>query len=181
LGKKILTHPSVVIAELQIQNQKDQIRADGAGYLPKIDVDGKYYLDRAGILKDSDWDVTLNASWNLYGGGSTSSSKRISVLKLQQQEAILRETTSNLRNDFLTLSKNLEQQKQINLELKNAVEINKKNYEVHRSEFDKGLVNHLDLLRVLEEYLQAQKSYEQQIYATRTLWNEMNAMTGELL
>ena len=178
--KKLLTHPSVVIAELQIQNQKNQIQADGAGFLPKLDVEGKYYLDRAGILKDSDWDVTLNASWNLYGGGTTTSSKRISTLKLQQQEATLRETTTNLRNEFLTLLKNLDQQKQINKELKNAVEINKKNYEVHRSEFDKGLVNHLDLLRVLEEFLQAQKSYEQQIYATRTLWNEMNAMIGEM-
>lgn len=176
--QKLLQSPTIIQAELQLKNLKSEVGVAEGNFLPRLDLDGRYFLERAGILRDSSWEVTVNASWNLFAGGNDKSDRRIRTLRTYQQEAVLNETKINMQNDFAVLSSNFEKQKKIINELKNSVDLARQNYKAHLVEIDQGLVNHLDILRVLEDYLQTQRNYELQIFSAKVMWSQIKSLAG---
>lgn len=177
-SEKLLKNPSLIAAELQLKNLKHEVGVTEGNFLPRLDLDGRYFLERAGILRDSDWEITINASWNLFAGGADKSERRIKILQAHQQEAMLSEIKTNLQNDYKVLRQNFKKQKSIILNLKKSVDLARQNYRAHLVEVDQGLINHLDLLRVLEDYLQAQRNYEQQIFSANVMWVQLRALVG---
>lgn len=176
--KNLLQSPLIKSQELALENYKREIGIVGASFYPTVDVEGKYYLDRAGILKDSEWDITLTAKWDLFSGGEDLSEKRIKSYEMQTLEAKLQEKKQTLVNDFNALKENYHAQKEVLEKMKLAVELAKQNYNEHIKEVDQGLVNQLDLLKVLEEYLQIRQSHDQQTYEMKKTWIYLRALAG---
>ena len=59
---ELMRAPQIQVAELLLEKTKQEKNVSRAEYLPKVDLDSNYYLDRSGILEDSDWDVTVQAT-----------------------------------------------------------------------------------------------------------------------
>ena len=176
--KNLLQTPLIKAQELTLENYKREIGIASANFYPSLDVEGKYYLDRAGILKDSEWDVTLTAKWDLFSGGMDLSEKRIKSYEMQSLEAKLQEKKQTLVNDFKALKESFQAQKAVLEKMKLAVELAQQNYTEHIKEVDQGLVNQLDLLKVLEEYLQIRQAYDQQTYEMKKTWIYLRALAG---
>ena len=172
--------PYLKAAELSLEVAKKEVSVVKANFLPSIDLDGNYYLERAGILQESDWDVTVTATWELISGGEDLSEKRIQALEVQRLEAQLQQDRRHITKDFVALKRELEVRKDMVSKLKSAVELSKRNYEQHVREANQGLVSQLDVLRVLEDYLQVRQTYDQELFNVKRTWVKLQVLAGVL-
>ena len=85
----------------------------------------------------------------------------------------------NLFCSFFFQSNNSKsQQKNVSLKLKKAKELAELNYKQHVKEAKQGLVSQLDVLRVLEESIQAQQMFDQQEFETKKAWVQLKVLAG---
>ena len=95
-----------------------------------------------------------------------------------QLEIKLNDLKRTLKNDFQALHREFQMQKEVIEKLKQAVILAKQNYNQSVKEVDQGLINQLELLGVLEDYQQIQRTYDQQIYETKKVWINLKALAG---
>lgn len=171
--------PEVKENEALLLVAKNQLKATYGGYLPKVDIEGNYYLERSGILSGSQWDVTLNARWELYSGGKDIQQTRSSQLEILKRENTLVEFKKDLMTSFESKARELESKKSEVESLKQAVAAAQMNYQQHSKEFQSGLVSNLDVLRALDDLLGVKRSYTQALFEARMKWIEFNALLGE--
>ena len=176
----LLETPRIRAAELALENSKKEVGVARSQFLPSVDLDANYYIERSGILKDSDWDVTINAKWNLFSGGEDISEKQIKDLEMRKLENYFLEEKRNIKNNFESLTKEFHLQKAVVAKLEQAVKLAEKNYKQHIKEANQGLVSHLDVLKVLEDYLQVRQNYDQQLYNAKVTWANLETMAGVL-
>ncbi len=170
--------PPLRAAELIIESAKKEVSISRSGFLPSIDLDANYYLERAGILQESDWDLGVNITWELFSGGEDLSEKRIKAIEVQRLEAWLEENKRHIKKDFVALKKELEVRRDMVEKLNSAVQLAKNNYQQHVREANQGLVSQLEVLRVLEDYLQIRRSYDQELYNVKHTWVKLQALSG---
>lgn len=173
-------NPQIKGNELLLKNAEKEISAARGSYLPNLDAVGNYYINRAGILQSSKWDVTLNAKWELYNGGNDSSEVRIQKLESLQLRSRLRDLKRTLSNDFRSLQEEFLLHKKAVSQMQEAVGLAEKNYKQHFKEANQGLVSDLDALRVLEDYLQIRRNYIQQVFAAKLAHVQLRALAGDL-
>ncbi|MCB0376977.1 MAG: TolC family protein [Bdellovibrionales bacterium] len=176
--KDLMSTPQIKANELLVDNAKKEISAARGSYLPTLDANANFYLDRAGILRESKWDITLNAKWNLFNGGNDVAEKRIQALEAARLEAQLRDLKRNLRNDFQARKLEYLKQREVVKKMEAAVKLARRNYQQHLNEMNRGLVSTLDVLRILEDFLLVQRSYDQQLYQTKYAWIRLQALAG---
>lgn len=170
--------PIVKIQELQIENNQSRIEVAQANFYPDLDLNGNYYFGRQGALGESDWDVGVSLSWNLFSGGKDRAEKRVQFLEKMRIEERLKDIKRNLLSDFSALEKEFYAQKNILEKLQKSVDLSRRNYREHIREEKRGLVNQLDVLRVQKNYLDSQRVYNQQFYQTRVLWIRLRSLAG---
>ncbi|MEM7646677.1 MAG: TolC family protein [Pseudomonadota bacterium] len=177
---QLLKNPRFLANKLVLQNAEREVKAAKGTYLPTVDANANYYLDRAGILRDSEWDVTVNARWNLYNGGNDSSEVKVQRLEAAQLQMQLDDIKRTLKNDFASLKRELDIHQTLLKQMNEAVRLAKKNYREHVKEARRGLVNELDALRVLDQYLQIQRNQTQQIFEAKLTHAQLQALSGDL-
>ncbi|MCB0413513.1 MAG: TolC family protein, partial [Bdellovibrionales bacterium] len=179
--QKILKSPNIEALEVQIEISDDQLAVARSSFLPSLKLDGNYYLQRSGILKDSDWDITLSAEWNLFNGGYDQAEKKKKLYEKNQYELKLSQLRRQKQIEFESTLTNFQQNIEIVKQLDHAVQLSKKNYEQHKKDMNQGLVNQLDVLRVLQDYLQTERTYNQYYFTTKYTWHKLKALAGETL
>ncbi len=173
-------NPQIKANELLLQTAEKERKAAQGSFLPSVDADANYYLDRAGILQESSWDVTVVAKWNLFNGGSDASEVRIQRLQAAQIEARLQDIKRTLHNDFQSLKKEFYLHQKTLRQLDEAVGLARSNYQQHLKEANRGLVSDLEALQVLEDYLQIRRSHFQQVFEAKMAYVQLQALAGEL-
>lgn len=175
----LLEHnPHIKIQELLIKNADNKIKMSRANYYPDLTFNGNYYFDRFGALAESDWDMGLNLSWNLFSGGKDRSEKNISFFEKMRYQEQLKDLKREIKNNFLSLEKEFYAQKNILDRLQKAVNLSKQNYQEHLKEERQGLVNQLDVLRVQRNYLEIKRIYNRQFFDTRVTWIKLKSLAG---
>ncbi len=172
--------PQVKATEILLENAERAVASARGSYLPTLDANANYYLDRAGILQDSSWDITLNARWELYEGGNDSSEIQIRKLQAKQIKAQLVDIKRSQRIEFDSLKEQFFLHQKTLDQFEEAVKVAKKNYQEHQKEADRGLVSDLDALQVLDNYLAVRKTYSQQIFETKMTWAQLKALVGDI-
>ncbi len=172
--------PQIQATQLLLENAKRSISSARGTYLPTVDANANYYLERAGILQDSSWDVTVNARWELYQGGNDSSEVQVRKLQADQINSQLSDIKRTQKNEFESLKSQFEIHQKALKEFDEAVNLAKRNYDEFLKEADRGLVSDLDALQALDDYLAVRKTYIQQIYETKITWAQIKALVGDL-
>ena len=172
--------PQIKVAELLLEQSRREISSARAEYLPKLDLDSNYYLDRDGILTDSKWDVTVQATWNIYNGGSDYSEAKKKDLEMRNLQNYLVEQKNHLVQDFVVLKKEFLSQKNVMLKLQKAKTLSQQNYKQHVKEAKQGLVSQLEVLRVLEESIQAQQVFDAQEFETKKAYVQLQVLAGDV-
>ncbi len=178
--RQVEDNPQIKANELLLQTAEKERKAAQGSFLPSVDADANYYLDRAGILQESSWDVTVVAKWNLFNGGSDASEVRIQRLQAAQIEARLQDIKRTLNNDFQSLKKEFYLHQKTLRQLDEAVGLARSNYKQHLKEANRGLVSDLEALQVLEDYLQIRRSHFQQVFEAKMAYVQLQALAGEL-
>ena len=170
--------PRMAANRLLVLNAKREVDVARGSYLPTVDLESNYYLDRAGILADSKWDVTLTASWEIFSGNNDRAEVAVQKLELQQLELRQRDLQRNLKSDFLATKKEFLQQQKVIGQLRAAVALTEDSFKEFQEEYKKGLVDTLDVLRSFVDTLEVQRAYQRQIFTTKTTWHRLKAITG---
>jgi outer membrane protein len=127
-------------------------------HLPTVDLNGNYYLERPGYLKDSRWDLQLILTVPLYAGGSTQSKVRQANSQLHQAELSqtlrLRQAEQEIRANYQSV--NLAQS-QLQA-LQNATAAAEKSYAAQQREYHLGLVSNLEVIQALTTFQQNQRA-----------------------
>lgn len=175
---EVLKVANIRAAELNLEQLKLQVNTSKSDYWPTLDLTGNYYLERSGVLAESEWDVTLGASWEIYSGGETQSSVEIQKIELRKQEQTLSELKRNASIEFEARKREFQSRKKELIKLKEALRLAKSSYLEHRKEARSGLVSSLEVLRSLDDFLQIKRIYNQRSLEGKLSWVRLQALAG---
>ena len=170
--------PQIKAQELLLSRLHYEQKSARSEYLPEVNLTGNYYLDRAGVLADSKWDVSLEASWQIFSGGASRADNQIKSLEVQKQTNILAETKRSLFDWYATKIRVLTKRQEELRGLEDALRLANDNYLEHRKELNAGLVSSLDVLRALEDLLEVKKALNQKNYEIQNLSAQLRIRLG---
>lgn len=151
--------------------------AKGA-HLPSVDLNGNYYLDRPGVLKDVDWDVQIALTVPIYAGGLLQSRAREAISQRSQVELNVSQLARQAEQEIRSLYQSLGfDQSQLEA-LETATEAARKNYEAQRQDYRLGLVTNLDVLQALTAYQENIRTRDRVRYSTKLDYLRLQAATA---
>jgi outer membrane protein TolC len=163
---------------LQTRAQKNEARG---GFFPTLDLDGNYYLDRAGVLSESNWDVTVTASWEIFSGGDDYRELQIQNINLQKLEAELTDYKRQLNASVGAAVAQVSSLKEELRVLKTAVDSAEKSYKQNERDRRNGLVSELEVLNSLDNLVATQSAYDRKYYGARLLYIALLRAVGRTL
>lgn len=175
---KVEELPKLKAAQLILEQSRLESKAAKGDYLPEVDLTGNYYLDRAGVLASSDWDVSVTAKWQLYGGGATKQDVRIKTLEARQLELEYEDLKQKSQRLLDRLSRSLATKVNEYKKLQEAVTAAEKSYQEHVRESRSGLVSDLEVLRALDDLLQVKRATNRSHYEAKNLFYELHQAAG---
>ena len=170
--------PSLKAAELLVEKAKAQMKAAWSGFLPEVNFTGNYYLDRAGVLADSEWDATINAKWELFSGGKDRANVRLTYLESEKLSAEFADLKRRQKTTYEQLKESLKVKIRESEKLKTAVAASLKNYRQHIKESQSSLVSDLDVLRALDDYLQIKRAYDRSHFEAKNMYFKLRQAVG---
>ncbi|MCB0367490.1 MAG: TolC family protein [Bdellovibrionaceae bacterium] len=170
--------PKLKAAQLILEQSRSETKAAKGDYLPEVDLTGNYYLDRAGVLASSDWDVSVTAKWQLYGGGATNADVRIKTLESRQLELEYEDLKRASQLALERLSQSLAMKVGEYKKLQEAVAAAERSYREHIRESRSGLVSDLDVLRALDDLLQVKRAANRSHFQAKNLFYELHQAAG---
>ena len=157
-----------------------QVAVAKAGYLPTVNAEGNYYVERVGASKDVTWDVALKVAVPLFSGGQTKgavkeASSQAAQAALRASEAG-RTATREVKEAYAKLQSALARSNA----LARALEASEESYRLLAEEYRRSLINNLEVLRSLSDLEDAHREFVHSQYDTqRSYWN-LKVSAGDL-
>lgn len=172
---RLTIRPDVKAAQQRLTAAQENITVARGARQPSLDLNANRYLERAGNLKNVDWDVQLALTIPLYAGGSLQSQVREAVSQSTQAELnasrVQRLAEQEIRSFYQTV---LLDRKQLRA-LEMATDAAKKNYEVQRRDYRLGLVTNLDVLQALTAFQENQRALDRARYTAKLDYLKLEA------
>jgi outer membrane protein len=170
--------PDIRASQKRLTAAQEGVAVARGAHLPSIDLNGNYYLDRPGVLKDVDWDVQVALTIPIYAGGLLQSKTREAVSQRSQVELSVSQLARQAEQEIRSLHQGLQfDQSQLEA-LEKATEAARKNYEAQRHDYRLGLVTNLDVLQALTAYQENQRALDRARYNTKLDFARLQAATA---
>jgi outer membrane protein len=173
--------PDVLAAAESLEVFKKQITVARASYFPTVGLTAdSYTTKRTGTSAGADWDVLLDVNVPIFNSGSSAGQVMQARAQAEEADLALSRTRRNalleIRNAY---TKWQTDQKQL-AALEKAVAASDKSYQLQVEDFQRNLVNNLDVLQALEDLQNVRRSLVAAVTDTkRSYWNLLVA-TGEI-
>lgn len=178
--KKVVHHPKIVVAQSQVGIARESVNIEQAGHYPRLSLDGNYYFERPGILRDSEWDVGLILSIPLFQGGVVSSEVRRAKAEVHSQNLMAsqlqRQLKTRVENRYIeaqTVAKTL-------ATLKQALELSRQSYRLIMDEYRSGIIPYLEAIQAEREYWETLRRYEVLSVNVKWAWVQLMIAAGEM-
>lgn len=159
---------------------EERVQIARADYYPSFDLRANYYPYREGSLEDVRWDVTFNMTIPLYSGGLRSARVRQAVHEKKESELRYRLQKKDARENVRTAYLRLENGRSQLDHFRQAVRLNRENYELQRREYGLGLVSNLDVLQALNQYIQSRRDLSDLELENSQYYYQLMALTGDI-
>jgi len=174
---RIALRPDVQASRKRLTAAQENVTSAKGAHLPSLDLNGNYYFDRPGALKDVAWDVQIALTVPIYAGGSLRSKTREAVSQRTQAELatsqISRQAEQEIRSLYQTVVFD-----RFQLEaLEKATEAAKKNYQAQRHDYRLGLVTNLEVLQALTAFQENQRTLDRARYNAKLDFIKLQAAT----
>jgi outer membrane protein len=175
---RLALRPDIRASQKRLTAAQEGVAVAKGAHLPSIDLNGNYYLDRPGVLKDVDWDVQVALTIPIYAGGLLQSKAREAISQRSQVELSVSQLARQAEQEIRSLHQSL-QYDQSQLEaLEKATEAARKSYEAQRQEYRLGLVTNLDVLQALTAYQENKRALDRARYNTKLDYLRLQAATA---
>lgn len=178
-AKKADLRPDVEAAKFAWQLSRENILVVDSGFLPQVDVDANYYVQRTAFDKGTDWDVTLSFDVPIFDGGRTLGDSRQANLQADQKRLELhrkkRETPYDIKNTYVALTAAMA----VHDALKKAYTTAKLNYYLQKKDYSRSLVNNLDVLASIQTLQNAERDYIKALYEAKRQYWKLRVAVGQ--
>lgn len=174
------TRPDVQASQEAALAAEKRVAVAQAGYLPTVNVEGNYYVERVGVAKDVNWDVALKVEVPLFTGGQTTgavkeASSQAAQTKLRAGEAG-RTATREVQEAYAKLQSALNRSNT----LARALEASEESYRLQTQDYRLNLINNLEVLRSLAELEEARREFMHSHYDAQRLYWNLKVAAGEI-
>jgi outer membrane protein TolC len=176
----LLKHPTWKRLLKQKDSLSQQYRSRLADHGPKISLTANKYLKQTNqIAGETNWDVAVRMDVPIFSGGRIFATQdqdqaqsrvidtQMQGFKLEYREALRQWTNAlnSLREQFTAL--------------KSSYDIQQKIYRQARKDYELGLINNLEVLRILSELLESKKRLGQQYFITLSAEHQLELIRQE--
>jgi outer membrane protein TolC len=152
--------PELQRAKIDIEISDKQVELARRYHYPELTFDGNYYVQRDGVQRLRDWDMSLNLRFPLFEGFRVQSRTREAALRKNQSMIEYENTKRLLESEIREIYTTLEIDLNRVTVTKRAVDLAKRNYDEQRREYNLGLVTNQEVLQALNAYIENQQSYD---------------------
>ena len=171
-------NPLVLANQYAVQYAQQVVKAQRAGYYPKVSLDASY-IDNS-TTDTSNTSVGISMSLNLYNGGRTSSAVKKAQYDLtyaqENLESTQRQSQRDVRNAYLNVIAGVSRVKA----LKQAVVSSESALKASEAGFDVGTRTTVDVLLARQNLFDARRNYSQAKYTYITDTLRLKQAGGEL-
>jgi outer membrane protein len=167
--------PDVQAGKKRLAAGQENVAVARGAHLPSLDLNGNYYLDRPGNLKDITWDVQLALSVPIFAGGSLQSKVREAQSQSTQAELNLEQVRRQAQQEIRALYQSVQFDRSQLEALEKATESARKNYAAQTREYRLGLVTNLDVNQALTAYLENQRATDRVRYVMKLDYLKLQA------
>ncbi len=178
---RVELRPDVQAGKKRLAAGQENIAVARGAHLPTLDLNGNYYLDRPGNLKDITWDVQLALNVPIFAGGSLQSKVREAQSQRAQAELGLEQLRRQAQQEIRTLHQSVLFDRAQLEALEKATEIAEKNYAAQTRDYRLGLVTNLDVIQALTAYLENQRAADRVRYTMKLDYLKLQAATARRL
>lgn len=176
---KFINRPDLKAAEYAWQVSRKELDVVNSDFLPTVSWEGNWYTQRTGSDKGRDWDVALNVSIPIFDG--TEILGRFKEYKLKAHESELeyarlkRKAPYDIKDAYVKLKTALA----VHEDLRKAYTTAKLNYYLQKKDYNRSLVNNLDVLAAIQTLQDAQRNYIHALYEAKRLYWQLRVSAGE--
>ena len=168
----------VLAKESAMKTAKKAVLVAQSGFWPTISLEHTQYEKREGFQSGIDWDLMFKIDVPLFRGGSTFGEFKESLSKWKQakfsHQLAERQAKLEVRQSFQGwLSSKKESEA-----LQEAVKASDENYKIQKEDYEKNLVNNLDVLQSLEALLDTSRNANSSFYQTKINFWELQVASG---
>jgi outer membrane protein len=152
--------PDIKASSLLSEAAEENIAIQKGAHLPSLDLTGNYYLKRAGVNADSNWDATLGLSIPIFAGGvlqsrvrEAASQSKVADLQTAQARRLAEREVRSLYEQLKADQAQLES-------LSRSQALVEKNYQQTKRDYGLGLTNNLDVLQALQSYRANRRTFD---------------------
>lgn len=178
---KAPARPDVAAADEARRVAQKKVRVAQADLFPNVDVESRYYQERAGASADIDWDVLLSVDVPLFQGGQAVGAIREAAAGARQAklEAQLaeRQAVSEIRQAYTKAQSSIAR----TVALEKALSAAEDNYRLQVEDYRLSLVSNLEVLQALQSLESARRDVIGARYETKRLYWQLRAAAGESL
>lgn len=159
--------PDVRADKKRLTAAQENVKIAEGAHLPSVDLNGNYYLDRPGYLKDITWDVTLALTVPIYAGGTLQSKVREADSQRTQAELALSQVRRQAEEEIRSLYQSVVLDRSQLDALDQATTIAHRSFDAQSREYRLGLVTNLDVLQALTAYQENQRALDRARFALK--------------
>lgn len=170
----------VLAARSAIDEARGNLGVARAGHYPTIGASANYYPYRVGFYEPIKWDVTFSMSFPLFLGGTVNAQiqeakSKLAASHLNEQLAV-RQSEKEIRQAHATWRSSLEQARAY----AHAATKNRVNFEAQSFDYQTNLVNNLEVLQALSNWLESERKANQLRHQSRMNYVQLLVAAGKI-
>lgn len=176
---KFINRPDLKAAEYAWQVSRKELDVVNSDFLPTVSWEGNWYTQRTGSDKGRDWDVALNVNIPIFDGTEILGRSKEYKLKAHESELeyarLKRKAPYDIKDAYVKLKTALA----VHEDLRKAYTTAKLNYYLQKKDYNRSLVNNLDVLAAIQTLQDAQRNYIHALYEAKRLYWQLRVSAGE--
>lgn len=151
-----------------------------AGWWPTAGLDGSYYTKRVGNSSDVTWDFTFKVDVPIFDGGETFGAVREAQALANQAQLSLQETQRSAVLEIQNAGTRFQTALKRRNALQKALRAAEKNYQLQKEDYQKSLVNNLDVLQSLQDLQSVRRDFIAARFDAKRMYWSLKVAVGEV-
>jgi outer membrane protein len=174
-----MLRPDVEAAKYAWQVARQLYFIADSDFLPTIDVGGDYYIQRTGFDEGTNWDIYLKVTVPIFEGTETIGKSKEYQLKMDESllayQRAKRVAPYDIREAYLRLRTAMD----VYECQKKTLVTSRLNYMLQKKDYERSLVNNLDVLAAIQTLQNAERNYIRALYAAKRLYWRLRVAAAE--
>lgn len=151
-----------------------------SGFFPSVTLEGDYYTHLATAPTDRRWDAVLKISVPIWEGTTTLGFVKEAKAKASETELLFKRAGRIVNQDIHNAYINAQYAFSRLAILEKALKSAELNYTLQKNDYEKNVVNNLDVLTAIQDLADVRRSYNSILYASKRYYLQLQVASGEI-